>query len=79
MGLVPKPNTVGVTVKFLIEGDEELTRQLLATLPGDFTIAGADLAKIRFGVPGREIEPVRVWVQRQLVSIEREDDFLENG
>jgi hypothetical protein len=79
MGLVPTTKTVGVTLKFVIEGDEELTQRLLDTLPGDLTIGGASLAALRLGVRGREVEPVRVWIQRQDVSIEREDDFLENA
>jgi hypothetical protein len=79
MGLVPTTRTIGLTVKFVIEADEDLNRQFLETLPGELTIGGADLASIRLGVRGREIEPVRVWVQRQNVSIEREDEFLEGS
>lgn len=79
MGMPPRTKTVGVTIKFVIEGDEELLQPLLDSLPGDLTIAGENLLAVRLGVRGREVEPVRIWVQRQAVSIEREDEFLENS
>jgi hypothetical protein len=68
-----------VTVKFVIQGDEELIRQLLESLPSDLTIAGARLATVRVGIDGCEVEPVRIGVRREGVTTDSEDDFLENG
>jgi hypothetical protein len=79
MGMPPRIRSIGVTVKFVIQGDEELVRRLLDTLPSDLTIAGADLSSVRVGIAGYEVEPVRVGIRRQGVTTDMEDDFLENG
>ncbi len=78
MGLVPTTRSVGVTVKFVIEADEDVTQRLLDSLPSELKIGGTDLSALRIGVGGLEVEPARIWVSREGVSIEKEDEFLES-
>jgi len=79
MVMLATTKTIGVTVRFVVEGNEQLARILLDSLPGDFTIAGRDLSSVSIGVRGREVEPVRVSIRCEDVSFDAEDVFLENG
>ena len=79
MSMLLSTKSIGVTVKFVIEGDERLAQALLDSLPGDFTICGEDLSSVRIGVRGCEVEPVRVAIRCEDVTFEEEDVFLENG
>ena len=79
MALLLCTKSIGVTVKFIIEGDEKLAQALLDSLPGDLTIGGVDLPNVRLGMRGQEVDPVRVAIRCEDVTWEEEDDFLENG
>jgi len=79
MSILLSTKSIGVTVKFVIEGDDRLAQSLLDSLPGDITIAGMDLSSVRIGLRGREVEPVRVAIRCEDVTFEEEDVFLENG
>jgi hypothetical protein len=79
MSILLSTKSIGVTVKFVIEGDDRLAQSLLDSLPGDITIGGMDLSSVRIGLRGREVEPVRVAIRCEDVTFEEEDVFLENG
>ena len=71
--------SIGITLKFVVEGDDKLAQFLLDSLPGDFTVAGAELGGIKIGVRGDEVDPVRVAIRCEDVTFDSEDAFLENG
>ncbi len=79
MRLVRTTKTIGITIKFVIEADEDLAERLLKTLPSDITFGGEHLWNVRIGMRGDEIEPVRVSICRDDMSMEEEDTFLDNG
>ena len=79
MSILLSTKSIGVTVKFVIEGNDRLAQSLLDSLPGDITIGGMDLSSVRIGLRGREVEPVRVAIRCEDVTFEEEDVFLENG
>jgi hypothetical protein len=79
MRLLSLNKTVGITVKLVIEVDDDQSRQLLATLPSDITIGGEHLWNLRLGIRGTELEPVRVAIARDDIELEDEDTFLENS
>jgi hypothetical protein len=79
MSMLLSTMSVGVTLKFVIEGDDRLAQALLEALPGDITIGGVDLSSVCIGLRGCEAEPVRVAVRCEDVSFQEEDVFLENG
>ena len=78
MSTLVATKSVGVTLKFVIEGDEKLAHTLLDSLPGDITIGGEELSSVRIGLRGSEVEPVRLAIRCEDVSFEEEDAFLEN-
>jgi hypothetical protein len=78
MRLMTATKTIGMTVKFVLEVDEEQAQRLLETLPSDITIGSESLPTVQVGVDGMQLEPVRVSLSRDDMSSEEEDDFLEN-
>ena len=76
MRLFSATKTIGVTVKLVIEVEEDRAQQFLKALPSDITIGGERLLTMRVGVDGVQIEPVRVAMYLDDMSIEQEDEFL---
>jgi hypothetical protein len=71
--------TIGMTVKFVLEVDEEDAQRVLDTLPSEITIGNTGLPNVLIGVDGMQFEPVRISLSREDVLMEEEDDFLENA
>jgi hypothetical protein len=79
MQLLTDLKSVGVTLKFVIDGDEQSMQRLLDALPGEIRIGGQELSEVRIGVHGHEEETARVSILCEELSFEDEDLFLENG
>jgi hypothetical protein len=79
MRLMTATKTIGMTVKFVLELDEEQAQRLLDTLPSEITIGHESLPNVLVGVDGLQLEPVRISLSRDDMPTEEEDDFLENG
>ena len=78
MRLMTATKTIGMTVKFVLEVDEDQADRLLGTLPSEITIGNESLPNVLVGVEGLQLEPVRVSMSREDMPSEEEDDFLEN-
>jgi len=78
MRLMTATKTIGMTVKFVLEVDEDQAQRLLDTLPSEITIGNESLPNVLVGVDGLQLEPVRVSMSREDMPSEEEDDFLEN-
>ncbi len=79
MRLMTATKTIGMTVKFVLELDEEQAQRLLDTLPSEITIGSESLPNVLVGVDGLQLEPVRISLSREDMPSEEEDDFLENA
>lgn len=79
MRLMTATKTIGMTVKFVLEVDEEQAQQLLDTLPSEITIGNECLPNVLVGVDGLQLEPVRISMSREDMPSEEEDEFLENA
>jgi hypothetical protein len=79
MRLMTATKTIGMTVKFVLEVDEDQAQRLLDTLPSDITIGCESLPNVLVGMDGLKLEPVRVSIWREDMPSEEEDQFLENG
>ncbi len=78
MRLMTATKTIGMTVKFVLEVDEDQAQRLLDTLPSEITIGNESLPNLLVGVDGLQVEPIRVSLAREDMPTEEEDDFLEN-
>jgi hypothetical protein len=79
MRLLTDTKTIGITVKLVIEVDEDQAQQLLDALPSDITFGGERLWNVRIGIRGSQMEPVRVALAREDMTMDDEDTFLENA
>ena len=79
MRLMTATKTIGMTVKFVLEVDEDDAQRLLDTLPSEITIGNESLPNVLVGIDGLQFEPVRISMSREDVPSEDEDDFLENA
>jgi hypothetical protein len=79
MSVFTTTKTIGVTMKFVIEADEEQVQTILDSLPSEITIGGERLSTVRLGAHGLEVEPVRISISREDMSTDEEDAFLEDN
>ena len=79
MKLLTATKTIGMTFKLVLEVDEAQAHALLEALPGDLTLNGQVLSDMQIGVDGLAIEPARIALEREDVSLADEDLFLENS
>jgi hypothetical protein len=78
MKLMTAAKTIGVTIKFVLEVDDELAEKLHDALPSDITIGGKEFGgDLRVGVGGVDAEPVRAWIRLEDVRSDREEEFLD--
>ncbi len=70
--------TIGLTIKAVIQVDEETARRFKRTPRGELTLSGGRLEQFTVGWPGgAAVEPRRLWLQVEHVPDEREDEFLD--
>jgi hypothetical protein len=79
MKLFAPATTLGVTLKFVLDLDEEMAEKLRQCPPGSVRICGLELdsKELTIGIGDQEIEPARVWVQLDEVHTGREEEYLE--
>jgi hypothetical protein len=69
---------IGVTIKAVLEIDENMACELRRMPRHTLRLGGKLLEDVKIGVrPGAEVEPARLWVTLEDVPTEREDDFLD--